>query len=581
MKKIIAYPEYKNWRIPQIFGDEKFWLNLNEKVSHDNRKVDNDRSDRKNQLKPIASLGAFNGTSKNQMHTEVSETINDLSSKQSDPKNAQKPKNPESKIENFDHMNLKAYMQPIVEDYSYNLISAMAFDKSGEFVAIGDRAGRVIIFNRNPNLKTHYKYSHYVYMTEFQSHINQFDKIRAIDVKEKIKIIEWLPNEGDNLLLLTSNGRTPKLWKVNYKQTRLPIKRKAVVSKTGTFAGIDDKIFDQPNNEAQMFWPSFTLVKEGFHANLQSSFDNLHEFDINSLSLSSNGENFITSDDLVINLWNLEVSQTAFNVLNIEPKDWEKDLTETITMAKFCPEIDLQFIYGTSSGNLHLVDLRLQSKVRSTLALRDLSSVLEMRKSDLDHPINDVCFSSETNRIISRDLCNVKIWDLRQSKSPELKFELYPPNLVDYIYANLYYDKEDIFDRFTISSDSDGQIVTGLFDNEYEIFNVREGTRQNFHLRPSPALKNQAKGKGNNNFTSDESKHVKNRANREIDDEPMSNRTDFNSIDFSDQKKIKNCQWHPTEKFLALTSANLLIMQFNHTEVKEEPKLKDLSKIGN
>ena len=268
-------------------------------------------------------------------------------------------------------------------------------------------------------------------------------------------------------------------------------------------------------------------------------------------------------------------------MLNIEPKNLDTDLIEIITMAKFCPSIDLQFIYGTSSGNLHLIDLRIQSRARSTLAFKDQSSIHEIRKNDLDLPINDVCFSGEGNRMISRDLCTVKIWDLRQPKSPELTFKLYPANLVDYIYANLYYDKEEIFDKFTVSSSSDGQIVTGLFDNEYEIFNVREGTKQHFHLRPSQAQKNFPKGKFNNNFTSDDSQHGKNPANREISDEPECNRTDFNSINFSDYRKITNCQWHPSEKFLALASANLLIMQFNEADVTEEPKVKDLSRIGN
>jgi len=45
MKKIVAYPEHKSWRTPQIFGDEKLWLALNHKTTPEARKNDSDGND--------------------------------------------------------------------------------------------------------------------------------------------------------------------------------------------------------------------------------------------------------------------------------------------------------------------------------------------------------------------------------------------------------------------------------------------------------------------------------------------------------------------------------------------------------
>ena len=45
-----------------------------------------------------------------------------------------------------------------------------------------------------------------------------------------------------------------------------------------------------------------------------------------SLSCSSDGETFISADDLRINLWNLEISNQSFNIVDVKPANME-DLT--------------------------------------------------------------------------------------------------------------------------------------------------------------------------------------------------------------------------------------------------------------
>jgi serine/threonine-protein phosphatase 2A regulatory subunit B len=42
-------------------------------------------------------------------------------------------------------------------------------------------------------------------------------------------------------------------------------------------------------------------------------FSNAHAYHINSISLNSDGETYISSDDLRINLWNLDISNQSFS----------------------------------------------------------------------------------------------------------------------------------------------------------------------------------------------------------------------------------------------------------------------------
>lgn len=57
-----------------------------------------------------------------------------------------------------------------------DVISAMAFDPSGNYIALGDKAGRLIVFERSDNGQL--KQLDYQYTTELQSHTKEFDCLR-------------------------------------------------------------------------------------------------------------------------------------------------------------------------------------------------------------------------------------------------------------------------------------------------------------------------------------------------------------------------------------------------------------------
>jgi serine/threonine-protein phosphatase 2A regulatory subunit B len=56
-------------------------------------------------------------------------------------------------------------------------------------------------------------------------------------------------------------------------------------------------------------------------------YANAHTYHINSISVNSDQETFLSADDLRINLWNLEVTDQSFNIVDIKPTNME-DLTE-------------------------------------------------------------------------------------------------------------------------------------------------------------------------------------------------------------------------------------------------------------
>ena len=71
-----------------------------------------------------------------------------------------------------------------------DILTAMSFDSSSEYLAVGDKGGRCIIF-RFADLKNS-RYFDYRYFSEIQSHEPEFDHLKSLELDEKINSLEFL-----------------------------------------------------------------------------------------------------------------------------------------------------------------------------------------------------------------------------------------------------------------------------------------------------------------------------------------------------------------------------------------------------
>jgi len=98
-----------------------------------------------------------------------------------------------------------------VEDITEaDIISTVEFDQTGNYLATGDKGGRVVLFERNETKKT----CEYKFHTEFQSHEPEFDYLKSLEIEEKINKIKWCRRQNASHYLLSTNDKTIKLWKV-------------------------------------------------------------------------------------------------------------------------------------------------------------------------------------------------------------------------------------------------------------------------------------------------------------------------------------------------------------------------------
>lgn len=76
---------------------------------------------------------------------------------------------------------LFGYKGPNEKILDEDIINSIKFDQSGNYLAVGDRAGRVIVFEGKEQKKGPTQFD---YFTEFQSHYKEFDPLRSMEVEE-------------------------------------------------------------------------------------------------------------------------------------------------------------------------------------------------------------------------------------------------------------------------------------------------------------------------------------------------------------------------------------------------------------
>ncbi|CEH12004.1 protein phosphatase pp2a regulatory subunit b [Ceraceosorus bombacis] len=252
-----------------------------------------------------------------------------------------------------------------VEDITEaDIISTVEFDHTGDYLATGDKGGRVVLFERNDSKKG----CEYKFHTEFQSHEPEFDYLKSLEIEEKINKIRWCRRQNAAHFLLSTNDKTIKLWKVfekslkvvaenNLSGDRFQSAHAAATSSSSLHPSLAPTPTPLVGSGANLRMPTLTHHDTIVAAVPRKIYANAHAYHINSISVNSDGETYISADDLRVNLWNLNISDQSFNIVDIKPVNME-ELTEVITAAEFHPINCNHFVYSSSKGTIKLADMR-------------------------------------------------------------------------------------------------------------------------------------------------------------------------------------------------------------------------------
>jgi len=426
-----------------------------------------------------------------------------------------------------------------------DVISALSFDGTGEYLATGDKGGRVVVFKgaapgsewapegsadqRRPP-PSRGGLPEYRFHAEFQSHEAEFDYLKSLEIEEKINHISWCNPVGDNLFLLSANDKTVKLWKVHERQLR------TTASRASTSRGsIRDGDVHVPR-----------LVRNGsmIMATPRRVYSNAHAYHINSVSPNSDGESFLSADDLRIHWWNFEHNDRCFNILDMKPNNME-ELTEVITSAKFHPSHCHTMMFSSSRGTLKLFDTR-QSALCSNCKVYEDTEDNAPRSffSEIIASISDAKFTWDGRYMVSRDYLTLKVWDLAMENRPVKTINVHEhlrPKLCD------LYDSDCIFDKFELAVSPDGNsYATGSYSNVYHVYDRlgRSDTCIELSKHASEGSAAESQRRAGAMGAVGRSMRGVGRARRD------------DGHDF--EKKVLHLDWHPQREIIAVAGLNKL-----------------------
>mmetsp|Transcript_33283 Transcript_33283/g.108844 ORF Transcript_33283/g.108844 Transcript_33283/m.108844 type:complete len:460 (-) Transcript_33283:383-1762(-) len=366
-----------------------------------------------------------------------------------------------------------------------DLLSALDFDETGNYLATGDRGGRIVVFERatpdeqqlTPDdqrpcpaaaLRAKEK-AQYRFLTEFQSHEPEFDFLKSLEIEEKINSMRWCKGTMGCKMLLSTNDKTIKLWKVYGKKIKT-VSNMNIEPRNGCAGGPAAVMRGRG-----LRLPLMATCERVVTATPKRTFANAHAYHINSVALCSDGESFLSCDDLRLNLWNLRDAKCCFNIVDVKPANMEA-LSKVLTSADFHPIDCHTFLYSSSRGCVRLGDMR-------AAALCDASAksfeepedpATKSFFSEITSSIASARFSRDGRNIVTRDYLSVRIWDVRVETRPIKTIAMHEhlrPKLCD------LYEKDCIFDKFECCFNHNAtHVLTGSYQNRFHLLSADGST---------------------------------------------------------------------------------------------------------
>lgn len=408
-------------------------------------------------------------------------------------------------------------------------ISAIA--SQGDFVAVGDRTGRVVVMRQHEMATTAWRMlletlekseeaeeaeaadgrrtsagtspaitanalparhvsvlNHvrdpYEFHVAQQAYVPVIDTLNSVEVSPNVTALAFLPQSSPTTYLLASNEKVPKLYKI--MSVREPANTFRAVDKIGTKTIGPLTASSRASTVAMKFVARYALN---------------HEYNIHSICPIAFSDQFATADDATVLLWCTEYPDTSIETFDLR-SPYDDGPQEAIRCARTFPHEPFLLFVATSAGTVRVVD------TRQTLRWVDQSAQVFVNPTrEEDEPFSNVtnsicdCALSPSGRYIAgRDFMSVCLWDIRMAgsggarntpssprratptSSPRAdpgqdcgvvrRWELHPslrPDLESIYQSNL------LFERFDVQFLSGNQVCTGGFNNTLYTMNV-EGT---------------------------------------------------------------------------------------------------------
>ncbi|KAG7143518.1 Protein phosphatase PP2A regulatory subunit B like protein [Verticillium longisporum] len=282
-----------------------------------------------------------------------------------------------------------------VEDITEaDIISTVEFDHTGNYLATGDKGGRVVLFERNETKKT----CEYKFHTEFQSHEPEFDYLKSLEIEEKINKIKWCRRQNASHYLLSTNDKTIKLWKVFEKSLKVVAENNLshdltpsnVAGGGGATRAPPPALCDQ---HAKLFEQEEDPSSRSFFSEIISS--------ISDVRFSFDGRYILSRDYLTVKIWDINMERQPVKTIPIH-EHLRPRLCDTYENDSIFDKFEVVFsgdaknvMTGSYNNNFMIYPTDPEKEVE--VVLQADKSAFKAKKVGVPTPINAATSPTSTN----------------------------------------------------------------------------------------------------------------------------------------------------------------------------------------
>lgn len=392
-----------------------------------------------------------------------------------------------------------------------------ALTTQGDYVAVGDRTGRITVMKRRSMSTAQHRYivenirqcdeaeaesfrlpdSRGVakatrprmsapprsrdpldFYVAQQAYVPVIDTLNSVEVSPSVTALAFLPMASPTVYLLSSNEKVPKLYKMM-----------SVRESANSFRAVD-KISTKTIGPLTASSRTSTVAMKPV-----ASYALNHEYNINSIYPMPDSEQFATADDAAVLLWCTEYPDTSIETYSLQTSG-EDGPGETIRCLRGFPHEPFLLFIATSAGRVLVMDTR-----QSLRWMDQVPQAFSNPPREADEPFSGVtnslsdCALSPCGRyIVGRDFMSVCLWDVRMAgkqmpsssgntkwPSPTTRGESnrscgvvqlwsLHPHLRDDLET--LYQSDLLFERFDVQFLSSKQVCTGGFANSLFTVNI-------------------------------------------------------------------------------------------------------------
>lgn len=248
----------------------------------------------------------------------------------------------------------------------------------------------------------------YRFSSRQQCYVPQIDPLDSSELPATVTSLAFLPSVGPRPLLLTTNERTPKVYKLAQLEPPLPNCSVDSFLDTGALPRLTERRSE----------------REVWSLQLVSRYAAQHESGIVSVTpLGVGGDQFATADYFSMRLWCTEYPDTSvetFSLLALGEDEMLLEPTEVIQTLRGFPQCPSLLFAVTSGGKVHLLDTRqsLQWGRRNGVTLdffADVGNPIPSYSWGANLLTDCALSPGSTHLIAARDFMTVGLMDLRRS----------------------------------------------------------------------------------------------------------------------------------------------------------------------